>query len=44
MKPINEWYAIGFDGGDLALIGFSTVFAKYFDGTFWNLCTIPVVK
>jgi len=29
MKPINEWYAIELDGGDLALVGFSTAFANY---------------
>jgi len=29
MKPINEWYVIGFDGGDLALIRFSTAFVEY---------------
>jgi len=29
MKPLNEWYAIGFDEGDLALVCFSTSFAEY---------------
>nr|ASM42030.1 DNMT1 [Pogonomyrmex barbatus] len=29
MGPINEWYVTGFDGGELALIGFSTAFAEY---------------
>ncbi|KOC65410.1 DNA (cytosine-5)-methyltransferase 1 [Habropoda laboriosa] len=29
MGPINEWYVCGFDGGELALIGFSTAFADY---------------
>jgi len=29
MKPINEWYAIGSDRGDLALVRFSTAFAGY---------------
>ena len=24
MGPINEWYTAGFDGGENALIGFST--------------------
>jgi hypothetical protein len=24
MGPINEWYTAGFDGGQNALIGFST--------------------
>ncbi|XP_076161949.1 DNA methyltransferase 1a [Ptiloglossa arizonensis] len=27
--PLNEWYVSGFDGGELALIGFSTAFAEY---------------
>lgn len=30
MGPINEWYVSGFDGGELALIGFNTAFAEYF--------------
>lgn len=30
MGPINEWYTTGFDGGEKALIGFSTAFADYF--------------
>lgn len=29
MGPINEWFVTGFDGGELALIGFSTAFAEY---------------
>ncbi|KAG7199233.1 hypothetical protein KM043_018102 [Ampulex compressa] len=29
MGPINEWWVSGFDGGELALIGFSTPFADY---------------
>ncbi|XP_014605619.1 PREDICTED: DNA (cytosine-5)-methyltransferase PliMCI-like [Polistes canadensis] len=29
MGPINEWWVSGFDGGELALIGFSTSFAEY---------------
>ncbi|XP_054016177.1 DNA (cytosine-5)-methyltransferase 1-like isoform X1 [Hylaeus anthracinus] len=29
MGPLNEWYVSGFDGGELALIGFSTAFAEY---------------
>lgn len=29
MGPINEWYVSGFDGGELALIGFNTAFAEY---------------
>ncbi|XP_071643809.1 DNA methyltransferase 1a [Temnothorax longispinosus] len=29
MGPINEWYVTGFDGGELALVGFSTAFAEY---------------
>ncbi|CAK9821528.1 DNA (cytosine-5)-methyltransferase PliMCI [Anthophora retusa] len=29
MGPINEWYVCGFDGGELALVGFSTAFADY---------------
>ncbi|RLU14961.1 hypothetical protein DMN91_012848, partial [Ooceraea biroi] len=29
MGPINEWYISGFDGGELALIGFNTAFAEY---------------
>jgi len=27
--PINEWWIAGFDGGEKALIGFSTAFAEY---------------
>nr|XP_034189663.1 DNA (cytosine-5)-methyltransferase PliMCI-like [Osmia lignaria] len=27
--PINEWWVSGFDGGELALIGFNTAFAEY---------------
>ncbi|XP_076281112.1 DNA (cytosine-5)-methyltransferase PliMCI [Lasioglossum baleicum] len=27
--PINEWWVSGFDGGELALIGFTTLFAEY---------------
>ncbi|KAK0063574.1 DNA (cytosine-5)-methyltransferase 1 [Biomphalaria pfeifferi] len=29
MGPINEWFVSGFDGGENALIGFSTGFAEY---------------
>jgi len=29
MGPINEWYVTGFDGGELALVGFGTAFAEY---------------
>ena len=29
MGPINEWWTTGFDGGEAALIGFSTAFAEY---------------
>ncbi|XP_014661569.1 PREDICTED: DNA (cytosine-5)-methyltransferase 1-like [Priapulus caudatus] len=29
MGPINEWWTAGFDGGENALIGFSTAFADY---------------
>ncbi|XP_064649332.1 DNA (cytosine-5)-methyltransferase PliMCI-like isoform X1 [Lineus longissimus] len=29
MGPINEWWTAGFDGGENALIGFSTAFAEY---------------
>ncbi|KAH9507553.1 DNA (cytosine-5)-methyltransferase 1 [Bulinus truncatus] len=29
MGPINEWFVSGFDGGENALIGFSTAFAEY---------------
>lgn len=29
MGPINEWYVSGFDGGELALIGFNTAFCEY---------------
>lgn len=29
MGPIIEWYISGFDGGELALIGFNTAFAEY---------------
>jgi len=29
MGPINEWWVTGFDGGESALIGFSTAFAEY---------------
>ncbi|CAK8688847.1 unnamed protein product [Clavelina lepadiformis] len=28
--PINEWWTAGFDGGERALVGFSTAFAEYF--------------
>nr|UOI87905.1 DNA cytosine-5-methyltransferase 1 [Sogatella furcifera] len=28
--PINEWWLSGFDGGEKALIGFSTPFAEYY--------------
>ncbi|XP_049981417.1 DNA (cytosine-5)-methyltransferase 1 isoform X4 [Alexandromys fortis] len=29
LGPINEWWITGFDGGEKALIGFSTPFAEY---------------
>ncbi|CAK9832323.1 DNA (cytosine-5)-methyltransferase PliMCI [Anthophora retusa] len=29
MGPINEWWVSGFDGGELALIGFTTAFGEY---------------
>ncbi|XP_027811054.2 DNA (cytosine-5)-methyltransferase 1 isoform X1 [Marmota flaviventris] len=29
LGPINEWWITGFDGGEKALIGFSTSFAEY---------------
>nr|XP_054770266.1 DNA (cytosine-5)-methyltransferase PliMCI-like [Lytechinus pictus] len=29
MGPINEWFTTGFDGGEKALIGFSTAYAEY---------------
>ncbi|PBC25685.1 DNA (cytosine-5)-methyltransferase PliMCI [Apis cerana cerana] len=29
MGPINEWWVSGFDGGELALVGFTTAFAEY---------------
>jgi DNA (cytosine-5)-methyltransferase 1 len=30
MGPINEWWVSGFDGGDEALLGFSTCYAEYY--------------
>ena len=30
MGPINEWWTAGFDGGENALVGFSTAYADYF--------------
>lgn len=30
MGPINEWWVSGFDGGERALIGFSTAFGEYY--------------
>ncbi|KAB0805238.1 hypothetical protein PPYR_02208 [Photinus pyralis] len=30
MGPINEWFLSGFDGGEKALVGFSTLFAEYY--------------
>ncbi|KAB0791577.1 hypothetical protein PPYR_03377 [Photinus pyralis] len=30
MGPINEWYISGFDGGEKALVGFSTAYAEYY--------------
>lgn len=30
LGPINEWWTAGFDGGQNALIGFSTAFADYY--------------
>ncbi|XP_012254092.2 DNA (cytosine-5)-methyltransferase 1-like isoform X2 [Athalia rosae] len=29
LGPINEWWVSGFDGGEIALIGFSTAFGEY---------------
>lgn len=29
LGPINEWFVSGFEGGDVALIGFNTAFAEY---------------
>ncbi|CAH3033865.1 unnamed protein product [Pocillopora meandrina] len=29
LGPINEWWTTGFDGGENALIGFTTAFAEY---------------
>jgi DNA (cytosine-5)-methyltransferase 1 len=28
--PINEWWMSGFDGGEKALVGFSTAFGEYY--------------
>lgn len=28
--PINEWWVSGFDGGERALIGFSTAYGEYY--------------
>jgi DNA (cytosine-5)-methyltransferase 1 len=30
MGPINEWWVSGFDGGEKALVGFSTGFGEYY--------------
>nr|XP_039272538.1 DNA (cytosine-5)-methyltransferase 1-like [Styela clava] len=30
LGPINEWWTAGFDGGEAALVGFSTAFADYY--------------
>ncbi|KAK5638240.1 hypothetical protein RI129_012535 [Pyrocoelia pectoralis] len=30
MGPINEWYITGFDGGEKAIVGFSTAYAEYY--------------
>lgn len=30
LGPINAWWTAGFDGGEKALVGFSTAFAEYF--------------
>ncbi|KAF5303293.1 hypothetical protein FQA39_LY10032 [Lamprigera yunnana] len=30
MGPINEWYISGFDGGEKAVIGFSTAYSEYY--------------
>ena len=30
MGPVNSWWIAGFDGGEQALIGFTTAFADYF--------------
>lgn len=29
MGPINSWWVAGFDGGEKALIGFTTAYAEY---------------
>jgi DNA (cytosine-5)-methyltransferase 1 len=28
--PVNEWWVAGFDGGEKALVGFSTGFGEYY--------------
>lgn len=30
LGPINEWWISGFDGGEKALVGFSTPYAEYY--------------
>lgn len=30
MGPINEWYVSGFDGGEKAILGFSTGYGEYY--------------
>lgn len=30
MGPINEWYVSGFDGGEKAVVGFSTAYGEYY--------------
>lgn len=30
MGPINEWWVSGYDGGELALLGFSTDYGEYY--------------
>lgn len=30
MGPINEWYISGFDGGEKAIVGFSTAYGEYY--------------
>jgi DNA (cytosine-5)-methyltransferase 1 len=30
LGPINSWWVAGFDGGEKALIGFTTAYAEYF--------------
>lgn len=42
MGPINEWWTAGFDGGENALIGFSTGMVIYMEkdrGECWGVVT-----